>query len=263
MSHFTVLVIGKNPDTILEPYAEDLECEPYIDQTAEQIMATFKEQKKKYKETPEEKRNKFEKFTLTLRKPNAEWVKDWSGQTLDKDGNTLTTYNPDSKWDWYVIGGRWRGSLKLRPGATGKQGKPDMFDKDAKTDPTMVDQCRICDVDWNWMHNQTGIESGERWDAMFEPYDPKKCWFKPEYVEKQKKLHLDLYGTREEYMRRRSTWTTFALVSIDGWIEPGQMGWFGMSSDTTESREAFEKRFVDTIKSFPPETMITVMDCHI
>ena len=91
MSHFTVLVIGKNPDTILEPYAENLECEPRIDQTAKQIKATFNEQKKKYKEKPEGERDKFEKLTVSLNKPNAEWLKEWSGQELDEDGNALTT----------------------------------------------------------------------------------------------------------------------------------------------------------------------------
>ena len=29
----------------------------------------------------------------------------------------LTTYNRDAKWDWYEVGGRWSGFLKLKPGA--------------------------------------------------------------------------------------------------------------------------------------------------
>ena len=123
--------------------------------------------------------------------------------------------------------------------AKGKHGKPDIFDKDAKTDPTLVDQCRICDVDWNWMHNDAGIDAGKRWDAMFEPYDPKKCWFKPEYIEKQKKLHLDLYGTREEYMRRRGIWTTL-LWCWKCWMEPGYMGWLACLA--TQPRAARSSR---------------------
>jgi hypothetical protein len=30
---------------------------------------------------------------------------------LDSEGNLLSTYNPESKWDWYAIGGRWSGSV--------------------------------------------------------------------------------------------------------------------------------------------------------
>jgi len=30
-------------------------------------------------------------------------------------GKRQTTYNPDSKWDWYVVGGRWNGEIKGEP----------------------------------------------------------------------------------------------------------------------------------------------------
>ena len=33
---------------------------------------------------------------------------------VDKDGNIISTYNPDSKWDWYEIGGRWSGMLLIK-----------------------------------------------------------------------------------------------------------------------------------------------------
>lgn len=29
-------------------------------------------------------------------------------------GNELSTYNPNSKWDWYEIGGRWKDILLVR-----------------------------------------------------------------------------------------------------------------------------------------------------
>lgn len=33
---------------------------------------------------------------------------------FDEDGDPISTYNPDSKWDWYVIGGRWDGWINDR-----------------------------------------------------------------------------------------------------------------------------------------------------
>jgi hypothetical protein len=30
-------------------------------------------------------------------------------ETFDDQGRPISTYNPESKWDWYVIGGRWDG----------------------------------------------------------------------------------------------------------------------------------------------------------
>ena len=45
---------------------------------------------------------------------------DWNGNTWRKDENGVwaeySTYNPDSKWDWYTVGGRWRNSIKTKEG---------------------------------------------------------------------------------------------------------------------------------------------------
>lgn len=36
---------------------------------------------------------------------------------VDGDGRayTLSTYNPDSRWDWWTVGGRWTGYFRVRP----------------------------------------------------------------------------------------------------------------------------------------------------
>ncbi len=38
--------------------------------------------------------------------------------TFDEDSNPISTYNPQSRWDWYVIGGRWDGWLHDRETST-------------------------------------------------------------------------------------------------------------------------------------------------
>lgn len=38
--------------------------------------------------------------------------------------------NPNSKWDWYLVGGRWTGFFKLKDGANGSHGEPGLM-----TDP--------------------------------------------------------------------------------------------------------------------------------
>ena len=35
---------------------------------------------------------------------------------IDENGNIYSTYNPNSKWDWYTIGGRWTGGLVTKEG---------------------------------------------------------------------------------------------------------------------------------------------------
>lgn len=42
------------------------------------------------------------------------FVRDWHGlKGLDEHGNAMSTRNPDGKWDWYEIGGRWHGLLTV------------------------------------------------------------------------------------------------------------------------------------------------------
>lgn len=40
----------------------------------------------------------------------------------------MSTYNPQAKWDWYEIGGRWQGRLKIREAALAVAGQPGVFD---------------------------------------------------------------------------------------------------------------------------------------
>ena len=44
----------------------------------------------------------------------------WNGNTWHKDNDGIwrkySTYNPDSKWDWYSVGGRWDNAIKTKSG---------------------------------------------------------------------------------------------------------------------------------------------------
>ena len=51
----------------------------------------------------------------------AEHGEDWNGMMWRKNNATgkweeYSTYNPDSKWDWYTVGGRWDKSIKTKSG---------------------------------------------------------------------------------------------------------------------------------------------------
>lgn len=55
-------------------------------------------------------------FWRTYRK----FGEDWNGNSWRKDENGVwavySTYNPDSKWDWYCVGGRWNNAIKTKTG---------------------------------------------------------------------------------------------------------------------------------------------------
>lgn len=268
MTHFTVLVVGDDVEEILEPYNENNPVAPYVDKTAEEVEAEFQRRRERVhrKYASGETLDEFDSMTYDLEHVTSDWWKQWTGHPLNHKGESTSTYNPNSKWDWYQIGGRWYGMLVLKPGISPKRGEPSFMMKlpEEGIPGNRADVARICDVDWKAMHKMAQDRAAKDWDTLFEPYNEKTCMWRPEYVESQKELHLRLYGTKEEYVRRRGFWTPYAMVSREnGWLAPGDMGWWGLSSDKTEDREKFDGDFVKIMKSFPPETTITLVDCHI
>jgi len=270
MTHFTVTVIGDDVEDILEPYYEGKEVQPYISNTPEDMLRQFKKYEIdcfKHQQDGETLSN-FEIKTIALNLKTSldlsDWWREYSGGDIDEDGNATSTYNPDSKWDWYSLGGRWAGMLPIKKGKAGTVGTSGVFGNKPKSGG--VDKCRIKDVDWKQVRKDARVSAGNDWDELFNPVlDPDRfCMYNKTYLDSQKKVHMQLYGTRDEYIRRRGYWTTYALVSAEtGWIAPGEMGWFGMHSDETADRDEYCKRFVSILKSLPKNTVISVVDCHI
>jgi hypothetical protein len=59
-------------------------------------------------------------------------------EMISENGDILSTYNPDSKWDWYDIGGRWNGFLPLK-------------EKDDNGNPICTNMARVDEIDWNYL----------------------------------------------------------------------------------------------------------------
>lgn len=137
MSHYTVAVITAEQPTddalsaILQPWHE-YECTGIDDQYVVDLDVT------------DEMRADFEKYGGEGRSFE-EFVPDWSGAEVRDDGRCILRTNPNKKWDWWKIGGRWTGMLKLKDGAEGVLGLPGLFTDAAE--PGTADQARIADID--------------------------------------------------------------------------------------------------------------------
>lgn len=143
MSHFVIYVFqkanGKDLEDMLAPYDENLEVTPYIRYTKEQIIELEKKDinnfnnnfYSKYLENPnkyikEHEDNEYhlnfikkfpERLTWTDEECYNHYVDTWfDRESIDEDGNYWSEYNPNSKWDWYQIGGRWSNILALKNG---------------------------------------------------------------------------------------------------------------------------------------------------
>lgn len=127
MSHFVGLCFGSNWEDQLDYYYEGRHVEAYVKYTKHEAIERAKQiQENNYEYatkainedslTPERlaQLNKIIDKGMCLSDTEAwESIKEW-GYLIDEDENLLTSYNPNSKWDWYSIGGRWDGFLPLK-----------------------------------------------------------------------------------------------------------------------------------------------------
>lgn len=89
MSHYRVAVIHKHDDddeiaTLLAPYSEHLQVEPYLWKSRDEAIAYVR------------------RFFKTNEKTDQEcWEMLSAGHITDEDDNIYSTYNPQSMWDYW------------------------------------------------------------------------------------------------------------------------------------------------------------------
>lgn len=172
---------------------------------------------------------------------------------VDENKNFTYMMNPNAKWDWWQVGGRWENFIKLND--IGVQNNHRHF----------ADSAQIKEIDFSvrqkdydyamrfWQINIEGdeLKEGERKDDFF-------CFYKPEWYKER-------YHDAETYATAMSTLNTYAVVLPDGtWCGKGNMGWFGMSDESHDEALEWELHFYDRfLKDLNPEYYVTIVDCHI
>lgn len=321
MSHFTVLVIGDDVEGQLARYDENTQAEgvreDYTPQDLLEAQGYFDGIWAEYQPWVEDGRpeadmmkenhryHRINQFKAIDRgefpPPHAPitdvmtWYHGDGTEWEEVDGDLVfyryNTYNPDSKWDWYSIGGRWSGFFKLKEGAEGIPGTPGLF-----TDPApegRADIARKGDIDFDGMMIEVGREAAQAWDAFYgivsghgwEPVDfadfmpeeedievRRRAWWNMPVIKDLKAANVMPWGSiteaylpkREDHIARaaRGSAVTYALVTDGEWYERGQMGWFGLSSDDM-SQDDWHNIWWKIVGDLDDDTMLTVVDCHI
>ena len=191
-------------------------------------------------------------------------------ETYTGDDGEEYSCNPNAKWDWYEIGGRWMDSLKVRKSALCCNGFH--FGQSSGKVPRgkyrWTDGARIKDILWSSMNtaSQEQIkEAAEFWDGYVENQEPDEDFgfcFSRQY-------YKDMYETKEDYIMKSNLFYTHSLLLCDEeldqeWIEMGEMGWFGCDNSTKDSLNEYLKRFYDIINNPKyQDYWFIVVDCHI
>ena len=211
MSHFTVAVIAKTKDL----------------EEMEKLLAPF--QGNNMDDCPKE---------------YLEFFEDEECEVDDETGKKGYWENPNRKWDWYQVGGRWKELLKLKDGSFANQAK--VSDLDLSIDEESYNHASRF---WEVVVENSPISPLENPEDFFNLY-------KREY-------YIDQFGSKEVYALNYATFQTFAVITSEGkWFEKGEMGWWGVDSSTNDSRKEYNQIFNEVLEA-NGNSFITVVDCHI
>ena len=200
------MVIGDDPEKQLAPYDENMKVNEYCDGELSE-----KDKQRMLDYYNESRTTLYKDFDECY----AENGEAWDGNSCKKNENGVwceySIYNPQSKWDWYVLGGRWSGAiLKLKEGAT------------------------------------SGIVGVKAWCTNTHGYDAAL------------KKDIDF----EAMFREDENWAPYAVVKDSEWLERGQMGWWGISTNDAP-KEEWSTKVRELIESLSDDTLISFYDCHI
>lgn len=226
---------------------------------------------------------------------------DWLGQKPDPTTGRIGHWtNGEAKWDWWTIGGRWTGFYPLKHGLAPVLGKPGAFDN--KPDAGRGDIVRVSDLDLDAIATETREGAEEFYEAWVKwcdaptndfdsprsraitiglcrvvqgPADPVPgevsfSWGQVFRVDDVRKTWTDVcrVPTRDAFLAEHidhfNPIATYAALDDNGWHAPGEMGWFGCSTDSPDEKGAFVKAFVRKfIKTAKSDDLLVVVDCHI
>lgn len=320
MSHFTVLVIGENPEKQLQPYHE-YECTGIEDEYVIDVDKTdevnewlqrelFVGKTKKngeldyqyHQDNADENLEDYKKMTrldyINLKGDDVgQEIEDWHGFEKRNDKYFKRT-NPNKKWDWYTLGGRWTGFFKSKLGVLNAVvGEPGLMTD--KADEGYADQLLKSDIDFEYMRNEAENKAlqeynfamqifgdtpvNETWDAVrnrIEGIDNARAyyWSQPRCVAWKEKQSQDYrnfpFGfstSPDDFMVSKATYLqnarngaglTFAVIKDGQWYEKGSMGWFGFVGNEKD-QNVWNEQVTKMIDELPDDTLLSVYDCHI
>lgn len=236
----------------LKEYKED--TIPMVCRNGEVLFSKYSDQAKKfwrreepYAFTSKDKFELPEGFTLEDVPANKvyptvkEYMIEWCGYEEDNFvGDTIGRLtNPNAKWDWYQIGGRWSNKLATKSGGN-------------------TDQCKVGDISLQKMKMQRKAERIANWSQFsLRPEKEQNDKFIREY------LHNIKEGmTEKEYISTDEGFSTFAVVKDGEWYQRGDMGWWGCVSEEKDQND-WNEEFAKLFESLPEDKYVTIVDCHI
>lgn len=232
--------------------------------------------------------------------PDREDKDQWGYVLLDENGDVAKVVrrtNPNYKWDWYSLGGRWSGFFKMKPGASAVVGRPGLMTP--KAEDGTADQAFKVDIDFDGMRADAEAKAAVKYDAIraiIEPHLPATPWpeLRAKYQGETPEFEGGIEAARNAYHEQPAVkalagaeeyrWediepflaeraehirlaglqscSTFAVLKDGVWHERGSMGWWGCVSDEKDT-DTWLTELGKLVAELPDDTLLSIYDCHI
>ncbi|EGL1721312.1 hypothetical protein [Salmonella enterica] len=279
MSHFTVLVIGNNPEQALAPYHE-FECTGIDDRYIREMDIT-----EEVRGDVKEQGSVEESVIYNLGDDSI--VSDESevdladqhkfGYAIIRNGELIKAVrrtNPNAKWDWYCLGGRWDGFFLHKNGMLTNSLRKGDIDLAGMLSDKAIEAKRDYE---KFAVAVSGHEFPRTWTSVrteIKDIDKAREFYKSQPAIKSiKEAGINLlfecavehYGDDEQaYVIRQvnCVLSPYAIIHEGNWIAKGEMGWFGLSEDEV-TQDQWNEKVSELISKLQDETMLSLYDCHI
>ena len=149
--HFSLAVFhypDEDIESLLDPFCEGLEVERYVAYTRQEAIDYARANFQRCKNASDEECWKF----------MAE-----DAEETDEAGNIYSTFNPNTRWDWWEEGGRWKGLLKV-----GDKKVDSAFVKDVDFSESFSTYAVLTpDGEWHEQENTGLFSSDEEWNKHY------------------------------------------------------------------------------------------------
>lgn len=190
-----------------------------------------------------------------------------------KAKKVVTRTNPNAKWDYYQIGGRWKDFFPTRNLEAADQA----LKRDIDIERAAREESKKA-TDRFDLWEQTFLEHGrpESFEAVHsqvEDVEEARERYSQQAAIQAYRNHrhrawgcpVQVFGfDRETYVQDQAkrALVPYAFVKDGQWHGRGDMGWFGVSSNNTD-QNLWAEQYLKMFESLPGDTILTMVDCHI
>lgn len=244
---FSIMVVGDNPDEIVNKYDLNKTVEPYVKyryldakkykSTAIKVIEKLLSEGDKIPIKGNVRESLKERLRTLKNMSDFDYYRELTdGMYYDDEGNAMSYENPDGKWRTCRKGEHFSLPLILKNGEE-------------------TYSARAGDVDWNKMNGANKEVYEAAWEVVVEGRPP--VTEDEETIAKvmgDKQNYFSNFKNKEHYVKYSTAYWNYAYVDENGWKD---------MDDKSDENEWITKFFDKFVRPLKPDDLITIYECSI